>query len=224
MVDGDGAIGEAAEEVGDRQPRRLPAQGRHRRRRRRVRIECSSAASPRGRRCQGGDADQAPASDVAILNYALTLEYLEAAFYKEAVSGGVVNGDARRFAQDRREARGDARRGPQARRSAAPPSRIAEVRLPGHDDGPDEVHWTTSYALENTGVARLSRPGGRTSSRRRRSSLAAASIRARSRPAAGRSFGQLPQRRNIRRAARSTRASPWSRSSTGRQEDQFIKS
>ena len=33
-------------------------------------------------------------NDIKILNYALTLEYLEAAFYKEAVAGGVVNGPA----------------------------------------------------------------------------------------------------------------------------------
>ena len=32
--------------------------------------------------------------DVAILNYALTLEYLEAAFYTEAVSKGAISGDA----------------------------------------------------------------------------------------------------------------------------------
>ena len=37
--------------------------------------------------------------DVKILNYALTLEYLEAAFYAEAVSKGKLSGVARRFAQ-----------------------------------------------------------------------------------------------------------------------------
>jgi hypothetical protein len=38
-------------------------------------------------------------SDIAILNYALTLEYLEAAFYKEAIDGGALNGQYRNFAQ-----------------------------------------------------------------------------------------------------------------------------
>ena len=37
--------------------------------------------------------------DVEILNYALTLEYLEAAFYAEALSKGRLNGVARTFAQ-----------------------------------------------------------------------------------------------------------------------------
>jgi len=38
------------------------------------------------------------ASDVAILNYALTLEYLEAAFYTEAVASGALKGDVLKFA------------------------------------------------------------------------------------------------------------------------------
>ena len=40
-----------------------------------------------------GKTKKSAANDVKILQYALTLEYLEAAFYKEAVSGGVVNGE-----------------------------------------------------------------------------------------------------------------------------------
>ena len=37
--------------------------------------------------------------DIAILNYALTLEYLEAAFYKEAVDKGALSGQLKRFAE-----------------------------------------------------------------------------------------------------------------------------
>jgi hypothetical protein len=40
-----------------------------------------------------------PTSDVAILNYALTLEYLEAAFYEKALADGALNGQFRNFAK-----------------------------------------------------------------------------------------------------------------------------
>jgi hypothetical protein len=40
-----------------------------------------------------------PKGDIAILNYALTLEYLEAAFYRRALGDGALKGQYRRFAE-----------------------------------------------------------------------------------------------------------------------------
>jgi hypothetical protein len=46
-----------------------------------------------------GNSGRVSKSDVAILNYALTLEYLEAAFYTEAVAKGRFKGDLGEFAR-----------------------------------------------------------------------------------------------------------------------------
>ncbi|HET6448690.1 MAG TPA: ferritin-like domain-containing protein [Conexibacter sp.] len=46
-----------------------------------------------------GAANGLSSSDVKILNYALTLEYLEAAFYTQAVKRGKLSGNAARFAK-----------------------------------------------------------------------------------------------------------------------------
>jgi hypothetical protein len=46
----------------------------------------------------GAKGKAVPKSDIAILNYALTLEYLEAAFYNEAVASGALQGEVLEFA------------------------------------------------------------------------------------------------------------------------------
>jgi rubrerythrin len=48
---------------------------------------------------QGGLSGTSPARDVEILNYALTLEELQAAFYARAVKGGALSGELREFAE-----------------------------------------------------------------------------------------------------------------------------
>ena len=90
-LDLDGAIQEAAEQVdGDTRAAFLRKAG------------LGTAALVGGGALVGGLpalASAASSSDVAILNFALTLEYLEAAFYTEAVAKGRFKGDLGRFAR-----------------------------------------------------------------------------------------------------------------------------
>jgi rubrerythrin len=96
-------------------------------------------------------AKSTPKSDVKILNYALTLEYLEAAFYAEAVSEGKLDGVARTFAgvvAAHESAHVDALKA--ALGSAA-------TKKPSFDfkgtTGDKATFLKTAQALEDTGVA-----------------------------------------------------------------------
>ena len=149
MVDRDGAIADAAEEVGGHsradflRKAGLAAGG--------TVFASSVFGGLAAGRATAATPDQAPASDVAILKYALTLEYLEAAFYKEAVDAGRLHGDVRAFA--RKVARDEATHVAALRKalgSAAP----ASPKFNFHGTTRSRTKFLeTSYALENTGVS-----------------------------------------------------------------------
>jgi rubrerythrin len=89
--------------------------------------------------------------DVKILNYALTLEYLEAAFYAEAISAGKLTGVAARFARvvgEHEQAHVDALK--QALGSKAVKSPAFDFK--GTTKAQDSF-LKTAMALEDTGVA-----------------------------------------------------------------------
>jgi rubrerythrin len=144
MVDRDGAIAEAAEEAGHSRADFFRRAG------------LAAGGTLLGSGLFGGIAaaaapKQVPAGDVAILKYALTLEYLEAAFYKEAVDRGHLRGEVRAFA--RKVARDEATHVAALRKalgSAAP----ASPRFDFHGTTRSRAKFLeTSYALENTGVS-----------------------------------------------------------------------
>ena len=91
------------------------------------------------------------ASDVDILNFALTLEYLEAAFYAEALKKGALKGPTLAFAKvvAKDEAQHVAFLKTRARHEGR---EEAEVRLQGHH-GRHEDFQSTAIVLEDTGVS-----------------------------------------------------------------------
>lgn len=97
--------------------------------------------------------------DVAILNYALTLEYLEAAFYVEAVAKGAISGeamDAARIVRDHETAHVKFLKSALGR---------AAVKKPKFDfkntTGDQATFLATAVALEDTGVSAYAGQGPR---------------------------------------------------------------
>ena len=142
-VDRDGAVREAAEAVrGDTRAALLRKGGLLA-----GAVAVSFVALPKGFALAQGTS----ASDVKILNYALTLEYLEAAFYAEANQKGKLDGITARFAQvvgAHEAAHVSALK--QALGSKATKTPSFDFKGTTADEG---TFLSTAMALEDTGVA-----------------------------------------------------------------------
>lgn len=97
-----------------------------------------------------GEARAQGASDIAILNFALTLEYLEAAFYAEAIDEGALDGELALFA---RVAGGHEAAHVRALRAALGRQAVARPRFNFRGTTEDAEQFTaTAVVLEDTGV------------------------------------------------------------------------
>ena len=91
-----------------------------------------------------------PKGDVKILNYALTLEYLEAAFYREAVDQGELSGESLIFAQvvaEHEQAHVD------ALKSTLGAKAVKEPKFDFQGTTGKDKFLQTAQVLEDTGVA-----------------------------------------------------------------------
>jgi rubrerythrin len=99
-----------------------------------------------------GRADAAtPERDVEILNFALTLEELEAAFYADAIAKGALSGDVLRFAQ---EVGGHEQTHVETLRKTLGEAAIAKPTFDFKDATASKAAFLkTAVTLEDTGVA-----------------------------------------------------------------------
>ena len=166
-IDRDGAIAEALDALHGTHARGVPAPRRARRR--------GAAGAPPPRPPQAAVSRR----DEAILNYALTLEYVQDSFYSEVERIGSLTGRARRAGARRRRARARARRRRCARCSGASAVKRPRFDFRGATEDPERFR-KTAVAFEDLAVAAykgqapliqsraLSRPGAGASTPSRR--------------------------------------------------------
>jgi hypothetical protein len=90
--------------------------------------------------------------DLAILNYALTLEYLEAAFYKEAVDSGTLTGPALEFAKLVAEHEATHVTALKKTIKALKGKAVASPTFDFQGSNKGDKFVSTAFVLENTGV------------------------------------------------------------------------